>query len=81
MFFLSHLSSNVFLCRMIKILRQIKKFLVEFMNRLPHFKTHSIDRYDELTRVNESVFIFLVFFLEKTAFDLLVFCLLQRGLA
>ena len=44
------------------------------MNRLPHFITQSIDWYDEL---DESIFHFLVFFLEKTAFDLLAFCLLQ----
>ena len=56
-------------------------FLVELMNRLPHFITQFFDRYDELTRVNESIFFFLVFFLERTAFDFLVFCSLQRDLA
>ena len=38
------------------------KFLVELMNRLPHFLTQSINRYDEFTRVNESIFFFPVLF-------------------
>ena len=42
-------------------------------NRLPNFLIQSINCYDELTGVNKSIFFFLVFFLEKTAFDLLVF--------
>ena len=45
------------------------------MNRIPHFITQSIDWYDGL---DESIFFFLVFFIEKTAFQLLAFCLLQR---
>ena len=53
---------------MIKILGQIKKFLIELMNRTPHFITQSIDWYDGL---DDFIFFFLVFFLEKTAFDLL----------
>ena len=60
---------------MINILRQMKKFLIELMNRIPHFITQSIDWYDGL---DESIFFFLVFFIEKTAFQLLAFCLLQR---
>ena len=51
------------------------------MNRLPQFITQSIDRYDKLTRVNESILFFLEFFPEKTAFDLLVFCSLHHGSA
>ena len=69
------------LCCMINILKQMKNILVELMNRLPHFITQSIDRYDELTRVNESIFFFLVFFPEKAAFNLIVFCSLQRDSA
>ena len=33
---------------MINILRQMKKFIVELMNQLPHFTTQFIDWYDEL---------------------------------
>ena len=40
------------------------------MNQIPHFITQSIDWYDGL---DEFIFFFLVFFLEKTAFDLLAF--------
>ena len=43
-----------FLRYMRKILTQMKKYLVELMNRLPHFITKSIDRYDELIRVMNS---------------------------
>ena len=60
------------------ILRQMKKFLIELMNRIPQFITQSIDWYGGL---DEFIFLFLVFFLEKTAafvFDTLAFCLLQR---
>ena len=53
----------------------MKKFIIELMNRIPHFITQSIDWYDGL---DESIFFFLVFFIEKTAFQLLAFCLLQR---
>ena len=49
---------------MINILRQIKKFLIELMNQVSHFITQSIDWYDGL---DEFIFFFLVFFLEKTA--------------
>ena len=45
------------------------------MNQIPHFITQSIDWYIGL---DDFVFFFLVFFLEKTAFDLLVFYSLQR---
>ena len=45
------------------------------MNRIPHFITQSIDWYDEL---DEFIFYFLVIFLEKTTFDFLAFCSLQR---
>ena len=45
------------------------------MNQIPHFITQSIDWYDWL---DEFIFFFLVFFLEKTAFDHLAFCSLQR---
>ena len=48
------------------------------MNRIPQFITQSIDWYGGL---DEFIFLFLVFFLEKTAafvFDTLAFCLLQR---
>ena len=54
----------------------MKKFLVELMNRLPHFIKQSIEWYD-VDELDESIF-FLIFFLEKTAFDLLVFGSLQR---
>ena len=60
---------------MIKVLRQMKKLLIELMNRTPHFITQSIDWYDEL---DEFIFYFLVIFLEKTTFDFLAFCSLQR---
>ena len=40
------------------------------MNQLTHFITQSINWYDGL---DESIFFFPVFFLEKTAFDLLAF--------
>ena len=53
----------------------MKKILIELMNQLLHFMTQSIDWYD---RLDESIFFFLVFFPEKTAFDLLAFCSLQR---
>ena len=45
------------------------------MNRKPHFITQSIDWYDGL---DDFIFFFLVFFLEKTEFNLLAFCSLQR---
>ena len=51
----------------------MKKFLIELMNRILHFITHSIDWYDGL---DEFIFFVLVFFLEKTAFDLLAFWIL-----
>ena len=51
----------------------MKKFLIELMNRIFHFITHSIDWYDGL---DEFIFFVLVFFLEKTAFDLLAFWIL-----
>ena len=51
----------------------MKKFLIELMNRILHFITHSIDWYDGL---GEFIFFVLVFFLEKTAFDLLAFWIL-----
>ena len=47
---------------------------IELLNRLPHFIAQSIDCYVGL---DESIFFFLVFFLEKTAFDLLAFSSLQ----
>ena len=54
----------------------MKKFLIELINRIPHFITQSIDWYDGL---DVSIFFFLAsLFLEKTAFDLFVFCLSQR---
>ena len=65
--------SVVFTCK-INILRQIKKCL-ELMNWIPSFTTHTIAWYDGL---DEFIFFFLVFLLEKTAFDLLAFCSLQR---
>ena len=47
------------------------------MNRFNnHFITQSIEWYD-VDGLDESIF-FLIFFLEKTAFDLLVFGSLQR---
>ena len=54
---------------------QMKKLLTDLMNRLPQFITQSIDWYDGL---DQSIFFFLVFFLEKTELDLFAFCLLQR---
>ena len=59
----------------------MKKFLLELMNRLLHFIAQSIDRFDGLTRVNESISFFLVFFPVKTVYDFLVSCSLQRDLA
>ena len=70
-----------FLCCMINTLRQMKKFLVELMNRLPYLTTQHIDGYNELTRVNESIFFFPVFFPDKTLFGLLAFCSLPRDSA
>ena len=43
----------------------MKKILIKLMNRLPHFVTLSVRCYDELTRVNDSSFFFLVFFSEE----------------
>ena len=60
-FFIS--SQLFFLCCMLNILRQMKKFLIELINRIPQFITQSIDWYDGLDE-------FIFFFLEKTAFDL-----------
>ena len=68
-------SQLFFLCCMINILMQMKKLLTDLMNRLPQFITQSIDWYDGL---DQSIFFFLVFFLEKTELDLFAFCLLQR---
>ena len=67
---LIHAFQLSFLCCMINILRQMKKILIQLMNRLLHFITQFIDWFDGL---DESIFFFLVFFLEKTAFDLLAF--------
>ena len=67
-----------FLRSMRNILRQMKEFLVELMNRLHYFMETSINwHYDGL---DESIFFFLVLFLEKIAFDL-AFCSLQRDSA
>ena len=58
----------------------MNNFFVELMNRLPHFLTQSIDYYDD--GLHESVFFSGLFsYLEKTAFDLLVFGSLQRDSA
>ena len=48
------------------------------MNRLHYYMTQSIDWY--YNGLDESIFYFLVFFLEKTASNL-VFCSLQRDSA
>ena len=48
---------------------------MELMNRIPHFIRQCIDWYDGL---DDFILFFLVFFVEKTAFDLLAFCSLQR---
>ena len=58
-----------------------KEVLMEPINRFPHFITHSIDRYDGLTRVMSAFFFSTIFLKEKSAFDLLVFCSLQRDSA
>ena len=71
-FFLLSLSSNVFSLLHDEHFEADEKFLVELMNRLPHF-IHNASTHNASTRVNESIFFFLVFFLEKSAFDLLVF--------
>ena len=63
---------------MINILRQMKEFIVELINWLHFFITQSIDWY--YNGLDESIFFFLVFFLEKTAFDLFC-CSLQRDSA
>ena len=49
---------------------------VELMNRLLYFLTQPIDWYDKSEESNESFFLLLpsIFFLEKTALDLLAFC-------
>ena len=69
-----------FLRSMKNILRHMKEFLAELMNRLHYFITYSIDWY--YNGLDESIFFFLFkcSFLEKTAFDL-VFCSLQRDSA
>ena len=46
-----------------------------FDESITPFITQSIDWYDGL---DQSIFFFLVFFLEKTELDLFAFCLLQR---
>ena len=48
-FLLSHLSS-VFSPLYVNILIKMKKFLLELMNRLPHFSTQSIGWYVKLTK-------------------------------
>ena len=58
-----------------KIEKKMKKILIELMSRITHFVTQSIDWYDGL---DEFILFFLVFFLEKTAFDLLAFCSLAN---
>ena len=71
-----------FHCMMGNFFAQMGKFLVELMNRLLHFRTQSINLNDELTRVmNPFFFFFLTFFLEKTIFDLSVFCSSKRDSA
>ena len=64
-------------------MKLIKTFLAELMNRLPHFITQFIGWYDGLTRslMKPISFFYLVFFLEKTVFDFLVFCSLLRDAA
>ena len=56
----------------------MKEFIVELINWLHFFITQSIDWY--YNGLDESIFFFLVFFLEKTAFDLFC-CSLQRDSA
>ena len=51
------------------------EFPVELMNRLHYFITQYIGWYYNI--LDESIFFFLVLFLETTAFDQ-VFCSLQR---
>ena len=53
----------------------MKKFLIELINRIPHFITQSIDWYDGL---DVAIFFFLASLLEKTAVDLFAVCLSQR---
>ena len=69
-----------FHCMMGNFFGQMGKFLVELMNQLLHFRTQSIDLNDELTRMMNPFF-FLDFFLEKTIFDLSVFCSSKRDSA
>ena len=49
----------------------MKTFLIEFMNRILYFIKQSIDWYDGLDEFFS--FFYLVFFLEKTVFDLPAF--------
>ena len=58
-----------------------QKIILEMVNQLPHFVTRSIDHYDKMKRVKEFIFFSLVLFTEKPAFDLLIFCSLQRDSA
>ena len=68
-------------CMMGNFFGQMGKLLAELMNWLLHFLTKSIDLNDELTRVMNPFFFFLTFFLEKTIFDLSVFCSSKRDSA
>ena len=46
----------------------MKRFLEELMNQLYYFITPSIDRFDGLEKSDESIFLFLDFFLETSLF-------------
>ena len=62
-FFLTHLNSNLSSQLHDNLLIQMKKSLVEVMDRLPQ----SMDRYDGLTRVmNPFSFFYSLFSVEKT---------------
>ena len=51
------------------------------MNRLPHFITQHNLSTGTYNGLGEFFFFFRVFFLEKTAFNLLAFCSLQHWLS
>ena len=75
----SYIPIVFFLSCMINILRQMKKFLVELIDRsyTLFYNTIFIDRYVDFDKSDKSIF----FFLEKTVFDLLVFCSVERNSA
>ena len=83
-FFLSHFSSNVFSLLHDKHFETHQKISCRIDESIiypPFFIIQSIDWYDDLKRVMNSFSFYYSFFMEKTAFDLLVLCSVQRDSA